>query len=435
MIEFPFLSEYDPETKSEGSLDPLGTYSIADKLATVLVPGFRERMRRPRFLTAMAVGTVVCNQFDEELIAADDIIPPWQVYEWYVVQALVKTFRGKPDIIGLPGSDKASNAMNHDLKLNASRYLKSPSVFGFHGVYRTLARALDVTYNDQLGEHGDRLVRAWEKDQKLAGFLSPEGEEGKSFKSLLYYAVKEGIDIGEVKRSWGWNFFNTIAEHLVPSKIGNQEGKVLFDLIVSDHKGFRGIVILKLMEFLKSDSYHGNFGESAFYHDLFKDSSGDIKPLLKSILAYETFSRIITNAFEEILFHMSDFKKQTDISEMSELRSIRYATKNIANQYKLTIDSFSETKGKIAFQQTFDIFEQVRSASDFVELLIQHHRNIQKNKPPNGKMDWLVQTNMGKWIISPNYVRKKSLVMPDDSFVHYYRTSSLLTFLKDLKKI
>ena len=50
---------YDPIGSSEGSLDPLGLYLIADQLAMKLVPGVRERMLRVRFLTAMAVGALV----------------------------------------------------------------------------------------------------------------------------------------------------------------------------------------------------------------------------------------------------------------------------------------------------------------------------------------------------------------------------------------
>jgi hypothetical protein len=51
----PLLSEADPKQSQEGSIDPLGTYPIADALAVRLAPGVRERQSRPRFLTAMAV--------------------------------------------------------------------------------------------------------------------------------------------------------------------------------------------------------------------------------------------------------------------------------------------------------------------------------------------------------------------------------------------
>ena len=45
---FPFLTAYDPPGTSEGSLDPLGLYQIADQLAMQLVPAVRERMLRIR---------------------------------------------------------------------------------------------------------------------------------------------------------------------------------------------------------------------------------------------------------------------------------------------------------------------------------------------------------------------------------------------------
>ena len=44
--EFPFLTKYDPPGSSEGTLDPLGLYLLADQLATKLVPAVRERMLR-----------------------------------------------------------------------------------------------------------------------------------------------------------------------------------------------------------------------------------------------------------------------------------------------------------------------------------------------------------------------------------------------------
>ena len=46
MKNLPFLTVYDPIGTSEGSLDPLGLYLIADQLAMKLVPGVRERMLR-----------------------------------------------------------------------------------------------------------------------------------------------------------------------------------------------------------------------------------------------------------------------------------------------------------------------------------------------------------------------------------------------------
>ena len=139
-LEFiaPYLTEADPVSLSEGSLDPLGLYVIADRLALTLVPGFRERMSKPGFFKAIAAGSHICSQFNSEY-ASDGITPAYLVYEWHVVQALIKTFiNDDPDqLIGLPGREKATDAYEDGEPLSFKRYLVTPNVFGFHGVYRT----------------------------------------------------------------------------------------------------------------------------------------------------------------------------------------------------------------------------------------------------------------------------------------------------------
>ena len=103
----PRLSEADPLASSEGSIDPLGMYAIADTLAMRLVPGVRERMQRPRFVTAMAVSAAICRDFGEDVLAADRVSEPWQVLEWHLVEGLVRTCNDREAIRALPGSDKA----------------------------------------------------------------------------------------------------------------------------------------------------------------------------------------------------------------------------------------------------------------------------------------------------------------------------------------
>ena len=50
----PFLTEKDDVESGEGAIDPLGTEPLADRLASKLVPGVRERQQHPRFLTCYA---------------------------------------------------------------------------------------------------------------------------------------------------------------------------------------------------------------------------------------------------------------------------------------------------------------------------------------------------------------------------------------------
>jgi hypothetical protein len=153
-ITLPLLSEYDPATSAEGGIDPLGLCAIADALAVRLVPGVPERMSHPRFFTAIAVGTVITRNFEEYQLAADGQSEPWMAYEWHVVEGLVRSCGDDPELMGLPGSQKARYCIRDRLSLSAARYLKTATVFGFHGVYRPLADNLDIFRDGFLGERG-----------------------------------------------------------------------------------------------------------------------------------------------------------------------------------------------------------------------------------------------------------------------------------------
>jgi hypothetical protein len=106
---------------SEGSLDPLGLYSVADALGVLLAPGVRERQRHPRFLTAVCASAVVCSDFGPDIVAADDISEPWQIFEWYIVEGLVRRIRPGDRLRGLPGRDKVTSTVNGQLPVSRSR--------------------------------------------------------------------------------------------------------------------------------------------------------------------------------------------------------------------------------------------------------------------------------------------------------------------------
>ncbi len=124
---FPLLSEEDKAERSEGGLDPLGLVQISESLGVRLVPGVRERMSHPRYLTAMAVALEVCRDFPEDKVASDGITPPWLVFEWLMVEGLVRTAQGQ-DGFGLTGSRKATTALRRNASMSAARHLKTPTV-------------------------------------------------------------------------------------------------------------------------------------------------------------------------------------------------------------------------------------------------------------------------------------------------------------------
>src|SRR3972149_7556529 len=127
----PLLSDADPRVSAEGSIDPLGMYAVADALAVRMIPGVRERQQHPRFLTSIAVSLALTSEFDDENVASDGISEPWQVFEWHVVEGMVRTTKESKLLRGLPGQDKASRAIKNKAPLSAKWYLKTPTGFGF----------------------------------------------------------------------------------------------------------------------------------------------------------------------------------------------------------------------------------------------------------------------------------------------------------------
>jgi hypothetical protein len=163
MSVIPFLSAYDPPASSEGTLDPLGLYQIADQLAIRLVPAVRERMQRVRFLTAMSLGAQVTEGLD-----ADPEQPeaePFLIWEWLVVEAIIRTFGNEGDLWGVPGTLVTRRALAGYGYLDRRSYLKTPRIFGFNGVYKRLAihlRLVDVHLGP--AAESERLLDAWARD-------------------------------------------------------------------------------------------------------------------------------------------------------------------------------------------------------------------------------------------------------------------------------
>lgn len=430
----PFLSEYDPSTSGEGSIFPLGIYPISNTLAVKLVPGVRERQKHVRFLTAMAVSSVVCSDFDEDSVASDGISEPWQVFEWYMVEGLVK----KCDInslSGLPGRDKAAAALRDGLHLSASRYLKTPSVFGFHGVYRVLAQELDIIDSSgYLGETGYKLIKTWEEEQNLKGFYDNTGK-GAGIRGRLYSAVRDGLNDGRTSRTGGWGGWNIFKKYFHPLKIGKEEGKVIFDALRFSEEGFRKEII----EFMISDRGQrvwkkSDNSEREFHRALKGDCRKDLNILLKTIMELEMFSRLLYDAFDECRKLSTQYSGGITFNELSKSKLILESAERVSVVWGRVYNLLEKFNLGIEFQDKFSLLYENDTPEKWVKNLILHHNTIQRNKPPNGKNPWFEVTGNDKVYIRPKY-RTDEGAKRDDSYVYYYRTNPLWSFMQDLGKV
>lgn len=438
MVAFPHLTEADPRVSAEGSIDPLGTSAIAESLAVRMVPGVRERQRHPRFLTAMAVAHLVCDRFDEDAVASDGVSAPWQVYEWHLVEGLVRT-SNRSDLSGLAGQDKVRSAMRDGVPLSAKRYLKTPTVFGFHGVYRTLARQVELECAEHLAELGYELASVWADEQNLPGFVGSGGGAGGDLRRMLRDAVADGLKRGATARSAGWRGWTFFRDHLSLYDVGRREARVITRALLDPAAGHRA----ELLNFLVGDvgaplwrrlSEERFVSERAFHSQLRAQASPEFGKLLDAIDVYERFSRLLEDAFDDCLTELSRAQRRVDPSELASLPGVERAAARLADHYpevRDRLDCFGQAR---RFVDSFDGVAERLPAADWVQRLLEHHRRVQQSKPPNGKAPWFDRFDDGTCMIRAAYIRDAP-GRSDDEYVHAYRTASLWSFANDLRML
>ena len=75
-----------------------------------------------------------------------------------MVEALIREMDDDASIWGVPGTLVTRRALDQHGYLDARSYLKTPRIFGFHGVYKRLAIHLGIV---DVHSHPDRVLRAW----------------------------------------------------------------------------------------------------------------------------------------------------------------------------------------------------------------------------------------------------------------------------------
>jgi hypothetical protein len=294
VLPLPFITLPDPVVTGEGVLDPLGLAATSEVLAEWLVPGMTARMGRPRFLTAMAVAAAVCEGI-EDSIAKDGVSPAHLVFEWLLVEGFARV-GAREEVVGTPGIGKGRDARDRRVPMSAATYLKAPTVFGFHGVYRRLAVAIGIIDADmRLAENGYRLVKIWEREQGLEGF-SDVAASRSGLRAVIRSAVEDGLRDGYTNRSHAWPGWSFFVQHLLPlPKPGSEEVRFLRQLILDSTGGTRG-ELFTILEAHRDDGEPQS--EVVIAGALLQKSSPGLARKLKTITAFESFCRVIETSFD-----------------------------------------------------------------------------------------------------------------------------------------
>lgn len=434
MLRAPFSSEFDPSEEAEGSIDPLGLAPGYERLADRLLPAVTVRMGRPRFVTAIAVGSRLLDEWDDDAVAADGATPPWLVWEWFVVEAFARTESSPSATSGVPGIQKVRRALRSQRPVCAPAYLKTPGAFGFTGVFRRLARRIGIITDDgALDDGGYELVSAWAKDQGLDGFLDGSGGAGHAFRERVRRAVAQGMDKGHTTYQSG-EFWRELASRLDPTAPGRREKAILTERILS-RAGDAGMITHLKDALIAQAGVSERDHEAPFLRKLSHKAPAELQQLLTAIDAYETFGRVITDAFDGLRYcASSNGGLPVDAKIFSTTKPAQSALALLApslarvRSHPTLLEWEREEKG---VAQAVDRFEDVRTAADLFEAILHHHEQVQRNKPPHGKRTWFECGMRGRVALRAGYTLDEP-PSGKGGYVHEYRIPTFSGFLSDL---
>ncbi len=429
---FPFLTSYDPPGTSEGTLDPLGLYQIADQLGVQLVPAVRERMQRIRFLTAMAVGTFVTEGIEDDPLLRD--ASPFLVWEWLVVEALIRSKKENTSLTGVPGTDVTNRALNQYNYLDARSYLKTPRIFGFHGVYKRLAIHLGIIdVHLGPGPNAERLSDMWARGLGYTG-LSDAKPLISRWKMAVERSLNEKPPRTKPPPDWGNKGWDEISGAFAPSACKLKEKRYLRDLLLSLDD--RRLGALPIIWQLQSDINDNEYNEELL-HDRLEKIQPCYGPLLQSIRKYEAFARSMQDAFYVLKAEAARFDIQGfTVPTIGDDADFKRSVKDLHKQFEATYHSLAEiTNTSVSlqnlFNERFGTFGEPMDASGCALALCDHHQVIQKGKSADGKRPWFDRIDKDRIYIRHAYREPRRDIFPG-YYLHDYRGKPIRRFYKDL---
>ena len=418
-LTLPTLTVADPPVSGEGSLDPLGMAALADRIADQLVPDVRARMSRVRFLTAMAVSSIVTDEVGDVLVI-DGRATPSLVFEWLLLEGFVRKKIELPT--GVPGITKARGVRSNGGRLGAGTYLKAPGVFGFNGVYKPLATGIDLVTDDLMPEgRASDLVAAWEREQNLPGFLSGSSSSaGGKLRVRLASAVRAAVDArvcAEPDQSPVWN---ELPHRLLPIGPGRDEARLLREWL-TDHP-IRG-ELARLIAPLEEGS------DNELLPKVRDKASIDLRLPIDAALAYEAFTSHLEVAFRALLRRSTQLNSSPLTPAMAEeLTSVREAAKVLPSLFTAAVDAVAPLGLHLDLERRLGAFAEPMTPTGLADALLLHHNQIQGDKVPHGKRPWFEPHGAGVVVRGPYRVDAAPERRP---FVHPMRVWSLHQFLRD----
>ena len=348
-----------------------------------------------------------------------------------VVEAIVRTWSSDWELSGVPGSAVTRNALSKHRYLDHRSYLKTPRVFGFHGVYKRLAMHLGLvdTHLRFCATRGEELVRTWSRDLDLGRFDSAHP---------LYMKWKKAVEMSlrespvRTRPRWTSDDWHTLAQAFLPNRPKFREKRTLRKLLFSE--GDSSLAALTSLWELFDRIKTKEVDERRIHAKLCKSAS-QFRVLLEAIAAYETFARNLSDSFDVLRAEAT----QRDVTGC-QVASLRHDDefRLLAGQAHILYRDAAWRMGEVdpsmegRFHDRFIGFSDPTPPDVFAATLCEHHERVQQAKSREGKRPWFDRMGSDRIYMRQNYRAERSELMPK-MYVHGYRAIPVHMFYSDLR--
>ena len=153
---------------------------------------------------------------------------------------------------------------------------------------------------------------------------------------------------------------------------------------------------------------------------------------LKAIDDYEEFCRPLTDAFSWLRFLASENPHQgVSADQFLKQAPVEGLTRRLKLAMDLTMENEVLTELWPERSEVMARVREIQRPADLLDALIDHHSEVQRHKPPDGKRAWIEETSRRRLLVRAAYRLERA---PADNlpYVHEYRLPTLSRFLADL---